>query len=644
MPFNVMLQLCRVTRASKLFQRNFYLPLLRPLSPKDALRRHIITGKHLLGHKVEHYIPVLEEYQARLQRRKYTIKGQGKKRQKKKNSMKYIMPFLDPEMDNHDYVEHVLLRKSKGRGQCYLYYIPEKDCTLVVSHQWERAIRDKDILDIVCAHKSEKILVKMSNGKKVAIPLVTYDGRAPFYRGEGWTRREIEEHHHFGKETMGLAKLFEAKEQGVEEWELEMMRLASKRKVKQRGEGTADWKQMMAATVENMDWDQFEEDSKVIVQEINDLSEEEAIPLAVDDMEKTKNVCEKLKAGGEKVMALLPIMSEIPEIVKIMHEGEMTELSNVSGISVELANGTERFIAGQMVKSEEGEMFMPGQTLESEDGTFEYTPGFTVLMEGEPTLLPGLVMGDDPNKPMFLPGESTITETGELQFIETEDDRPREETPPPPEPEPEPVQEEEEEELEEEEEEEEKPRPPRKKQEFHYEVPKRVIKEPTGPKRREKSRRKAPPPKLDQTGQVRPKSGDDKPKLGLIFDMATVNLEKDVIEQEKERVSNFTEKKSKEEWSIEKRRREIATKAKQLIANKPPPPEYVPLDPVKKSAKLEELEASIKTGDFFMVDHKKYLTKERHRGARSWKEPFQYKNTFDSVGMGSRHLLWKSVW
>lgn len=169
MPFNVMIQLCRVTRASKLFQRNFYLPLLRPLSPKDALRRHIITGKHLLGHKVEHYIPVLEEYQARIQRRKYIVKGKGKKRQKKKSSMKYVMPFFDSEMDHHDHLQRILMQKKKGKGQCYTYYIPDKDCTLVVSHQFERAIRDKDILDVTVAQRAEKILVKLRDGLKVCI-------------------------------------------------------------------------------------------------------------------------------------------------------------------------------------------------------------------------------------------------------------------------------------------------------------------------------------------------------------------------------------------------------------------------------------------------------------------------------------------
>lgn len=148
-----------------------------------------------------------------------------------------------------------------------------------------------------------------------------------------------------------------------------------------------------------------------------------------------------------------------------------------------------------MVKSEEGDIFMAGQTIENEEGEFTFTPGFTVFMDNEPTLLPGLVMGDDPEKPMFLPGESTITESGELQFTETEDDRPPVFEPEiEPEPIPEPVQEEEEEELEEEEEEEEAPKPvPKKKQEFKYERPKRRFDEPKEkkePRRKERGPRK----------------------------------------------------------------------------------------------------------------------------------------------------------
>lgn len=641
MPFNVMLQLCKITRSSKLFQRNFFLPLLKPLSPKDALRRKIITGKNLLGNRIEHYIPVLEEYQARLQRRKYMVKGQGKKRQRKKSSMKYLMPFFDNEMEYHGKLQGILARKSKGRGQCYTYFVPDKNCTLVFTHQMERAIRDHDILDVIIAQRSEKIVVKLPGDIKVTLPLIAYDGNAPLYAGEGWTRKELEEYHHHGKETMSIARLFEAKESGVEEWELEMMRMASKRKKKQKGEGTKDWKSMMTTVAENMDWDQFEEDTKQIVAEANEPVDDEPISMAVNDMDKTKNVNEKLKAGGEAVLRKLPVMTEIPEIIKIMPEGELSEIVNVSGVRVKVpSSGIERFVAGQMVKSEDGELFVPGQTVEN-NGVSEYTPGFTVLMDNEPTLLPGLVMGDDPNKPMFLPGESTITDTGELQFTETEDDIKREPTPPPVEEEPEIEEVElEEEQNSEEEQEEKRPPPKREKKELIYERPKRQYPDPNmGVKRREKAPKKplttvSQPPTQSDVKQI------DK-KEPVIFDLTLPTFEKDLLEQEKERVSKLTEKKSKEEYAIDRKKREILMKAKEL-SKVPPPPKYEPLEPVTKSAKLKEYEKNIRKGKFFDTDYKKFLNKDRG-DSFNWKEKYDYRNTFDTVGI-QRHRVWKSVY
>ncbi|XP_074035651.1 LOW QUALITY PROTEIN: uncharacterized protein [Leptinotarsa decemlineata] len=619
MVFMVMIQLCKITRASKLFQRNFYLPLLKPLSPKDALRRHIITGKNVLN-RMEHYIPVLEEYQERRYRRRYMRKGVGKKRQRRKASMKYVMPFFDEDMEGHLRLMSLLSGKSPGRGQCYTYHVFDKNCTLVISHQMERALRDKDIIDIMMAQRSEKIVVVLKDRSKITLPLVVYDGNAPFYRGEGWTRKEIEETHHHGKETMTVAKLFEAKESGVEEWELEMMRMASKRKRRHRGEGTADWKAMMAAQADNIDWDKFEEDAKQMVLEQHDPVDDKPIAMEVNDMDKTKNVNEKLKNAGEEVMKLLPAMPEIPEIISIIkEEGEMVDLANVSGLKVNMkSTDLERFVPGQMVKSEDGELFVPGQTIFTEQGTEEYTPGFTVLLEGEPTLIPGLVMGDDPNKAVFLPGDSSITKTGELQFTETEDDYKVERSPPPPpplEPEPEPEVEEvelEEEQNSEEEEIEARPPPPpkREKKEFVYERPKRQYTQSMGPKHRERKSRKTAK-RLSEAA------------------VETVSNEPVVKRKPKER-NRLIWKKASEEVSIDKKRREIRMKMKKMMENKPPIPEYVPLEPVKKSEKLKELETSIKTGKFFEVDYKKYLNKERSEPF-NWVEPAQYGRLFDTT-------------
>ncbi|XP_066142594.1 titin-like [Euwallacea fornicatus] len=644
MPINVMIQLCNITRQSRLFQRNFYLPLLKPLSPKDALRIHIITGKDVLARALEHWIPVFEEYAARVQRRRHMPKGVGKKRQRKKDSMKYLSPFFDDKMENHGKLENTIIRKSKGRGQCYTYYVPEKKCTLVLTHQWERAIRDKDIVDIVIAQRHEKIIVKMRDGTKVTMPLCPYDGKAPFYRGEGWTRKEVEEHHHHGKETFSIAQLFEAKEAGIEEWELEMMRMANKRKKKMKGEDSRDWKTMLAATTSNMDWDAFEEESKQIVDESNEPIDDEPIAMVLDDIEKTCDVNEKLKAAGDEILALLPIIPEIPEILKVIKDqSEITEIANVSGARVSLSAGSDRFVPGQMVTSEDGELFVPGQTVVNESGEREYTPGFTVLLDDEPTLIPGLVMGNDPEKSMFLPGESVITESGELQFAATDDDIiPHPPTPPPEEKEVDEVELEEDQNSEEEEIEQ-RPPPKPKRKELTYEVPKREFNpESMGPKHRVRGPKKLPPVvsaiPQQQADNVRRKTIIET----KIFDLQTPTFEKDFLEQEKERVEAFKEKTGKEEAKVDKQRREIKLKAKKLMDSKPPTPKYEPLEPVRKSEKLREYEKNIKKGKFFDVDYKKFLTKE-HNGQFYWLDTYQYRNTFDTVGI-RRHRVWKSVY
>ncbi|XP_074035792.1 uncharacterized protein isoform X1 [Leptinotarsa decemlineata] len=428
MPVNIKISLCKITRASKLFQRNYYLPLLKPLSPKDALRRKIITGQNVLGSRIEHYIPVLKPQDEKLAERRRRGKGVPiiKKRIRKSVKERYVEPFFDDNMEGHAMLQDLLRTKSKGKGQHYLYEVFDKNCNLVISSQMEKAVRDRDIIDIIIAQRSEKIVVKLQNGMKITLPLAPFNEDVPLYRGSGWTKEFIELEHHHGKETMSIAKMFEAKESGVEDWELEMMRLANKRKKKHKGEENKDWREMLSGCLENMDWDKFEEETKQIVEEKEEVVEEENIPMEVNDMEKTINVAEKLKEGGPEVLCQLPVMKEIPEVIKNLDQGHLSELQNVSGVKLTLpSSGKECFVTGQMVTMDEQEVFVPGQTIINENGTTDYTPGITILDDDEPTLIPGLVMGEEETPPMFLPGDSTITEQGQLKFEATEEDRPR---------------------------------------------------------------------------------------------------------------------------------------------------------------------------------------------------------------------------
>ncbi|KAJ8940610.1 hypothetical protein NQ314_010649 [Rhamnusium bicolor] len=534
-------------------------------------------------------------------------------------------------MENHVLLQGILQRKPKGKGQYYIYDVIDKNCILVISSQMENAIKDKEIIDITIAQRSEKIIVKLNNGLRITMPVAPFTENVPFYRGSGWTKEVIEQEHHHGKETMSIAKIFEAKEQGVEDWELEMMRLANKRKRKYKGEESVDWKQMLQGCLENMDWDKFEEETKQITEEKEEDVEEENIPMEVNDMEKTTNVAEKLKQGGEEVLSQLPTMKEIPEIIKILDTGDMCELQNVSGVRVKIEGGRTCFVTGQMVRTDENDVFVPGQTILNEEGQAEYTPGITIYMDNEPTLIPGLVMGEEETSAMFLPGESTITEEGQLKFEATEEDRPRrrrrrlppvvlppdleeyqprrkyrspsDSPPPPPKP---------------------KPRP---KVEEEIVIRRRVIDEPTLPDKKERVKKRAPielstkepsPPKE----VFRPKRQPMEDPLKLLEERRQKQAE-----EEKKRMKDKTQEKLlKAESKVDKLRLDMRKKLRDFKVEKPKA--YVPIEPVKKSQKLEELEQSIKKGTFFEDDK----TKEILEKAKSATRMLKYQHILNPYG------------
>lgn len=138
-----------------------------------------------------------------------------------------------------------------------------------------------------------------------------------------------------------------------------------------------------------------------------------------------------------------------------------------------------------------------------------------------------------------------------------------------------------------------------------------------------------------------PAASTEPGKRPLVYDLTVPTFEKDLLEQEKERVSKLTEKKAREEVTIEKKRREILMNAKAL-AKIPKPAKYEPLDPVIKSPKLKEYEKNIRKGKFLDTDYKKYLYREVPEKF-NWLEPYDYRSTFDTVGI-TRHRIWKSVY
>lgn len=132
------------------------------------------------------------------------------------------------------------------------------------------------------------------------------------------------------------------------------------------------------------------------------------------------------------------------------------------------------------------------------------------------------------------------------------------------------------------------------------------------------------------------------PNDPVLFDLTLPTFEKELLDQERERVDKLNEKKSQEELVIDRRKKEIKAKVKEILKI-PPPAKYQPLEPVRKSEKLKEYEKQIRKGKFFDVDYKKFLNKDLQGSSFFWKGSYVYRNTFDSVGL-ERHLIWKSVY
>ncbi|XP_019758824.2 uncharacterized protein LOC109536857 [Dendroctonus ponderosae] len=429
---NYVLSFCKITGASKIFTRNFYLPLLKPLTPKDALRTLRITGKWLLGAKYQHYIPALKNHR---NKRSKKSKNYGSKEHKKMDDYTYMTPTFDPENENQKRLQKILDSKQ-GEGM-YVYTVEDKKYNIVVQAAFELAVRDGDIIDVLVSQKNDKILVKTKDFKKVPIEIQYYEQNGEtLYCGEGATSEAEEKFHHHGKYTMSLAKLFEDKEMQEEKWEEELKKIMKRRK-KHKWEGTKAFKEMMKQIMRKFDWKKFEEDAKKVIDDIEEPVTENPIPMEIANLEATKNVNETL-AQREDLLSQLPTLKDIPDIIKSLgtatlteietEENESTEKRTVSGAMVVLPSGKQCFVSGQMVHTEEGDVFVPGQTVQNEFGD-EYAPGITINIDNKPTLVNGLIMGDEEKDPLFLPSQSTITSGGQLTFATDSEERP------PPEPE-----------------------------------------------------------------------------------------------------------------------------------------------------------------------------------------------------------------
>ncbi|XP_018571990.1 uncharacterized protein LOC111691270 isoform X2 [Anoplophora glabripennis] len=430
---NYVLSFCKITGASKIFTRNFYLPLLKPLTPREALRTLRITGKWLLGAKRQHYIPVLLNHE---QKKPNNAADYGKQEHDIMEDYTYMTPVLDPENETHRILIDIL--ESKDKKGVFVYTVEDRKYNIVLQAQFELAIRDGDIRDVLVSQKNDKIIMKLKDFKKVPMEIQYFEGTDELTCGEGATSPEEEKFHHHGKYTMSLAKIFEEKEMREEKWEEELKKMMKRRK-KRKWENSKAYKEMMKRNLKNLNWKKFEEDAKKVIEEIEHPASEIPIEMEVDDLDATKNVNETILRRGPEMLNQLPTLTEIPDIIKNlgsaslhaiedvaddeMEPSEQSKKRRVSGVKVTLPSGKECFVSGQMVHTEDGEVFVPGQTIRNEYGD-EYAPGITINVDDKPTLINGLIMGEEERDPMFLPSQSTITSDGQLTFASVPEERP----------------------------------------------------------------------------------------------------------------------------------------------------------------------------------------------------------------------------
>lgn len=423
---NHMLSFCRITLASRIFKRNNYFPLFRVLTPKDA-RKTLLSKPE--GPR-ERYIPVLMNHKRRENlskgKRVKLAVGYGKRPHKIDKNFRYVSLKWDNDNDKHKRILSSLKSKRKLKGK-FIYGIIEREIGLVVTGQMEDALRDGDICDMMVSNFSDKVIVWTKSGDKVTVGIEDWEGPMQFLEGEGATSKDTEDNkHHYGKVTMGLAQIYEMKEKETDDYVLEGLRLAAKKKAKL----AALVKKEMKVVLDNLDYaDDFDDEKEMKKtkakaagkpvdeekeEQLEDLISDKSTQINVKNMEHTSNVSEKLLEDGIHTIERLPKLTEINDIVKSMSEGKAETVADVSGMCV-VVERNERFLVGQVVNTTNGEVFVPGQTINTDEGP-KYMTGITVNIDDNPTLFGGLVMANDFGEAVFLPGQAVITEDGHLQL------------------------------------------------------------------------------------------------------------------------------------------------------------------------------------------------------------------------------------
>lgn len=137
--------------------------------------------------------------------------------------------------------------------------------------------------------------------------------------------------------------------------------------------------------------------------------------ISVEKLESTIDIKEKLANIEAEFNCQLPLLEEIPKVVKEIGKGKRSTINKVSGLTLNI-EAAQKFIPGQIIETPIGEKFVPGQTVSTPAGPV-FVPGFTVFTPDGPALVPGhTFMDKKTNEPIFVAGQMAETSQGE-QFV-----------------------------------------------------------------------------------------------------------------------------------------------------------------------------------------------------------------------------------
>ncbi|XP_072947534.1 uncharacterized protein [Epargyreus clarus] len=145
--------------------------------------------------------------------------------------------------------------------------------------------------------------------------------------------------------------------------------------------------------------------SDAVLNAVKEISEER--------LAETSNVTEKLFEADK--MDVLPTIENLSEVIKNIKKGKREKLAKISGLTLDI-NKAKKFIPGQHINTPQGPVFVPGQTVETPAGPV-FVPGLSVKTPNGPGLIPGhIVINENTNEPFFLAGQVLKTSNGE-EFV-----------------------------------------------------------------------------------------------------------------------------------------------------------------------------------------------------------------------------------